>query len=60
MEVWDWLGQKLGVINPSKLDEVVTLLPYIWEMPGLNLGWDTSSPGLGFSCFSSVSRQMLE
>jgi hypothetical protein len=45
--------------NSGIVGIVVTLLTYIWEVFGFNLGRDTSYPDNSFVVLFSPSRQML-
>jgi hypothetical protein len=46
-------------IKPSELAQVILLLTYIWEVPGLILDWGIDYTDWGFSSFSQ-SLQMNE
>jgi hypothetical protein len=56
MTVLDLVYVSMGL---SKLAQVVILLIYICEMPGLNLGQDTDYPDRYFVAFLNPSKQML-
>jgi hypothetical protein len=42
---------------PSRLVQVVTLLTCIWEVPRLNLSWDTNNPDCSFLLSPSAKSQ---
>ena len=48
------------VVHTSKLDEVVTLLASVREVPSSSLGLGTDYPGYGLSCISSISSTYAE
>jgi hypothetical protein len=41
--------------TPNGLIQMVTFVPYVEEVPGLNLSQDTDSPDLAYSLYSMVS-----